>query len=491
MLRRLEFSEGNSDKFWEVEVEGCQVTTRWGRIGTAGQSKTKSHPTEAAAEGDARQQAEAKLKKGYREVAAAAVATATEPSTSPHPTPDALWTKAFPRRSCPPPSGKLPSADALLKKLKTRLKQAELWRLGVGVTLPRLRPALREAVREVTQARVPVQAEVQQAAVLAAMLPEAADDVVDYLVARAGVTFALRSLSAALELEPAESHNADGRPQFLWVVPGDEEEPFWHADALAGWPRLRYHLATADERDYRAALHEATGMRATGSSKLRCRLAFAFPEQPEWAASEVHSCLNNLQRHYGMTLLPHYAWCLLSSLSDPTLAEKLLFCSQNRPTPEHAVTLLVQLGAPAVPLILRLVSEGIQGRETWLEALLERPDREVARGCKAFLEERPLRPRVAAYYLRFPEVGVEALAQACSAGKAREAARTLLGRLLRSLDGIPESVTGKERELCQNLLASLAPAAPEASPDQLPAVLVSPPWLAASKPSAKSAKTPR
>lgn len=65
--RRFEFVEGKSSKFWAVSRSGCEVTTRWGRIGSAGQSKTKPYPTEEAA---ARQEAkliEEKTGEGYIE----------------------------------------------------------------------------------------------------------------------------------------------------------------------------------------------------------------------------------------------------------------------------------------------------------------------------------------------------------------------------------------------------------------------------------------
>ena len=41
-MRRFEFVEGSSSKFWEVEVAGDALTVRYGRIGTQGQVQTKS-----------------------------------------------------------------------------------------------------------------------------------------------------------------------------------------------------------------------------------------------------------------------------------------------------------------------------------------------------------------------------------------------------------------------------------------------------------------
>src|SRR5439155_1649285 len=47
--RRFEFSEGKSNKFWEISQSGTDVTVHFGRIGTSGQTKTKSFADEAAA----------------------------------------------------------------------------------------------------------------------------------------------------------------------------------------------------------------------------------------------------------------------------------------------------------------------------------------------------------------------------------------------------------------------------------------------------------
>ena len=45
-MRRFEFVEGSSSKFWEIEMNGTEFTTRWGKIGTPGSSGTKSWDSE-------------------------------------------------------------------------------------------------------------------------------------------------------------------------------------------------------------------------------------------------------------------------------------------------------------------------------------------------------------------------------------------------------------------------------------------------------------
>src|SRR6185436_8834677 len=65
--RRFEFSEGTSNKFWEVSQSGNTMTTRWGRIGSTGQSKTKTFADETAARHAVELLVEEKTDEGYVE----------------------------------------------------------------------------------------------------------------------------------------------------------------------------------------------------------------------------------------------------------------------------------------------------------------------------------------------------------------------------------------------------------------------------------------
>ncbi|MCQ4164040.1 DUF4132 domain-containing protein [Tahibacter harae] len=66
-MRRFEFSEGTSNKFWEVEQAGADVNLRWGRIGTQGQSQTKNFADEAKAAAAVLKLVAEKTGKGYVE----------------------------------------------------------------------------------------------------------------------------------------------------------------------------------------------------------------------------------------------------------------------------------------------------------------------------------------------------------------------------------------------------------------------------------------
>ncbi len=76
-MRRFEFSQGGSNKFWQVEQVKTTVVTQWGRIGTAGQAAAKELGTEDAARKTAEKLIAEKLAKGYVEV------TASGPSKAP------------------------------------------------------------------------------------------------------------------------------------------------------------------------------------------------------------------------------------------------------------------------------------------------------------------------------------------------------------------------------------------------------------------------
>jgi len=65
--RRFEFTSGSSNKFWEISLSGNSFTVRFGRLGTAGQSQTKSFADEAKAKHEADHLVAEKLKKGYQE----------------------------------------------------------------------------------------------------------------------------------------------------------------------------------------------------------------------------------------------------------------------------------------------------------------------------------------------------------------------------------------------------------------------------------------
>lgn len=64
-LQRFVVDDGDSKKFWEIEVDGATHTVRFGKLGTAGQERTKTFPSEKEARADAGRLIVDKTSKGY------------------------------------------------------------------------------------------------------------------------------------------------------------------------------------------------------------------------------------------------------------------------------------------------------------------------------------------------------------------------------------------------------------------------------------------
>jgi predicted DNA-binding WGR domain protein len=67
MKRYFEFVGGTSAKFWEIGTSGSDVTVRFGRIGTEGQTQVKNLADADAAAKHVEKLIASKLAKGYLE----------------------------------------------------------------------------------------------------------------------------------------------------------------------------------------------------------------------------------------------------------------------------------------------------------------------------------------------------------------------------------------------------------------------------------------
>jgi len=112
-MRRFEFSDSTSNKFWEVEVKGKTLNVTFGKIGTKGQSKPKDFATPEKAKAEMGKLIKEKTGKGYVEVGGKAV------------------------KAAKPAVGKKTSAGSMGEGLSKAEKQAKLLEedLGKGVKL--------------------------------------------------------------------------------------------------------------------------------------------------------------------------------------------------------------------------------------------------------------------------------------------------------------------------------------------------------------------
>ncbi|MBS7231467.1 WGR domain-containing protein [Flavobacterium psychroterrae] len=67
MKKYLKYIDGNSDKFWQIEVTGLEYTVTYGKNGTSGTSQTKSFSTDDECLKSAEKILAEKVKKGYSE----------------------------------------------------------------------------------------------------------------------------------------------------------------------------------------------------------------------------------------------------------------------------------------------------------------------------------------------------------------------------------------------------------------------------------------
>jgi uncharacterized protein (TIGR02996 family) len=73
-MRTFVFTDATSNKFWHIELSGKKFTVQFGRVGTTGQTQTKSSTSPAAAQKEHDKLVAQKLKKGYVETTAPAPA---------------------------------------------------------------------------------------------------------------------------------------------------------------------------------------------------------------------------------------------------------------------------------------------------------------------------------------------------------------------------------------------------------------------------------
>jgi uncharacterized protein (TIGR02996 family) len=66
-MRTFQLSDANSHKFWNIEVSGTNFTVTYGKVGSAGQTQTKSFASAELAQAEADKLIREKTKKGYVE----------------------------------------------------------------------------------------------------------------------------------------------------------------------------------------------------------------------------------------------------------------------------------------------------------------------------------------------------------------------------------------------------------------------------------------
>ncbi|RSZ58951.1 DUF4132 domain-containing protein [Massilia atriviolacea] len=503
-MRRFEFSDGTSDKFWQIGQDGNTVDVCYGRIGSAGVSQSKQHADAAKATAAMDKLIREKIAKGYAETTVGASAVAVPKSAAPAAPlpagdvapwlavaplidlPPALATKAMASRRYPGPP---PSTDA-----------AACWNLFIArvqryadVAPDNSPPHFQDAVRE---AGARIGGKVRSGSAMSDLVLLAVSTLVedrlaasdgapflDFLVADKGLPYALRMLIDMERVSIAEDNTRFG---MCWYMRDDGIGSYSPAHDDFGTTELamRAHLAHAPQATWEQCV--AMIRAALPSLPVRRQPLFGvlLPDLPE------------LSDALALALAPQEidtaAWLRLSA-SDPAALHALeplkpstgyYACYMFYHLPAAVATLVQERGIGAVDLL----KDGA-GIDATGEALahIGTPDalRALALACEA--GKKSLK-RLATAARRWPHAALAGLSELAAAKQAPAAASAVLADLV--LDhadaaaAVKPWIPAPAAALLDAIGARSAAPADLAGMDDLPAVLANPPWLAPPKPGA-------
>ena len=508
-MRRFELVEGTSSKFWSVGVEDAELTVTYGRIGTAGQTKTKSFASAAAASAEAAQLIREKTAKGYTEVGGVAPVPTPAPAAKPAKPATPVTQAASVAAPPPPPPPAQPTVATGLDDLP--------WPQG-GFDWD---DELRVRVPVVRGVRVPAFTNPSGALSTVPKFAQKLEGYVDYRLNRLVQEGKLASVpkpwteaeaSAGTTRDALASTNLDDWGPLLlqcglhamsrhrhlkWamqVAMTLHGLPF-AIDALltlrsvltdllalqldedvSGLAFLRHAIAAAPEAQYQEAVAAAAHLRGR-TDEGDCVIAYLFPEQAAWA----EDCVD---RQLPWELA---SWLNLSVMSPEAALrhwrQQSLYVDYFTP---GALLHVKVHGEAALPL-LALALDKVEGKEQ-TQAALKLLLRMRTPGLIPVLVERMDDKEVRAALERVAEHYPAAVLATAIAKAVASRSRAVEGWTVRLTLRLPDAAgqalaacTEAERARFTALLDELAP--PEEAPaEALPDLLRTPPWTQSKRP---------
>ncbi len=142
-MPRYELVEGTSSKFWQIDLNGSSFTTTFGRIGTAGQTSTKTWDSDAKASAEYTKLVAEKTKKGYQLAGAGTAPVTGAPTPRPAAVPKAKAVSA--PVVAPPPMAAPPASIAAPTGIAAPARAADP---ASGPSATMTADATREAAKE-------------------------------------------------------------------------------------------------------------------------------------------------------------------------------------------------------------------------------------------------------------------------------------------------------------------------------------------------------
>ncbi len=535
-MRRFELSDGTSNKFWQVDRSDAEMTVTFGRIGTNGQTQTKGFASAAAAQAEVDKLIKEKVKKGYGETTATTTATSTPTTTTtktatptptststststPTSTPTKTTTKTSTSTSTPTSTptltstststsaiawtdsalrsvapvlgsaefvARVPDAKALYGRLAKTMQAASAM-LDAGAARPHAVKAVMAAARAAfSGAAAPESLEIEsQAAACALVVPRLlwtdhprTDDFIGFWLAKEGPSFALRAFVRSSELI---TEGSDAMIALLDTAP--TENAWWRTRDSLGWRSMRVVAAIATGAVKAALLVEADALQKDVTPKLRATLAAAF-ERTEWCDADVAAMPTGPD-------VPAWFWPLLVSVPSMEALDALL---AHAKTPhvwylaaaidDLRFDLLARYGGRAAKMMMDIVTQasisGVERLRSIAEAIAFVVSDDVAAFFMTYLATKELRAIAAGYLQSHPEVSLAPLAQA-AAGKgtvadlAMAVLKPVVAGAKERVDAVKARVSPAAAELLTQLTEQSKPRE-EATADELPPVLRTPPW---------------
>ncbi|MGF1425758.1 DUF4132 domain-containing protein [Kitasatospora sp. LaBMicrA B282] len=347
------------------------------------------------------------------------------------------------------------------------------------LTAPRTDPALVQAAR----AYLAGAADPLGAAVVSRLLPpwrkhaaRTESPFVDAWVVRHGLAFAARAVVGLSEVhtERWPRGSVSLNPVIWFASPADHPDP---AFLVPSADRIRELLAAADEPTYRAARAALEQCRSTPQG--RAVAAYLAPGTPGWA----DDCVADAPGYGNAGPLLHTL--LLRSLDSPAQVDRLGPKPQlpwNGWSPALIATLAERLGTACVPFLGEAIKRADSSEKvrSTTAAVAQFPTDDAFRLLLARLDDKHTRPALKEAMERYPVRATRLLAAAALRdGKNAPAARQLLtGHLTRCRPLLPQLLPHLD-QAAVDLIATLGltgERVAEASPEELPPLLVAPPW---------------
>ncbi|MEV7526280.1 DUF4132 domain-containing protein [Streptomyces sp. NPDC091371] len=496
-MRRWEYVDGGSAKFWEAEAEGTSVTVRFGRTGTAGQTRVKEFGSAADAQSHLVKSIAEKERKGYAEVGA--TADAGSPATVAAVAADVPAASAVPVAPADEDSFILPAAwkrnllprrGGVTRTVRevdgSAPQQVREW---LGLDAETIERALSSAqsdpeLVEAARAHQSGSPSPLGAAVLAKLLTHhlrSFSVFADAWVAEFGLPFAARAAAELPEVRPLWT--AGNRRNFIDGVGTNPD----HDPANGGWgreptqpalERVRALLSVADEETYRAAV--AGLSRARRTTRQYVASCFIAPSEREWVEE---CCADPAVRTHPERAVREMLLCSLGSPEQVAVFGGRVALGWRGWNAALVATLAEGVGAAMAPLLAaELNGQYVDTDDTKLMAgsLAELPSDEAFGYLADRLDNKHVRASLTAAARRYPARALRLLARASlgTGASASMAGQLLVGHVAAHRDLAFALLPTLPEEIAEVIdpLVNRAGRVAEVPADALPPLLTSPPW---------------